>query len=141
MTSEGEAVGNVVNAEDKINQLIDKHQEIDKHKRHCEELNSAVDLLQKYKRYASIQREINMIREAAQNTIGHLKDLLNKKNKIVERYKRKLIEAQQNIGQEKYGDCVKDGCQTNLDESSHTIEKLIKAAEKVKLRMSAILSL
>ena len=73
-----------------------------------------------------------MIREASQNTIGHLKDLLNEKNKIVERYKRKLIEAQQNIGQEKYGDCIKDGCQTNLDESSHTIEKLRKAAEKVE---------
>ena len=73
-----------------------------------------------------------MIREAAQNTIDHLKDLLNKKNKIVERYKRKIIEAQQNIGQGKYGYCIKDGCQTNLDKSSHTIEKLIKAAEKVE---------
>ena len=41
-----------------------------------------------------------MIREAAHNTIGHLKYLINKKNKIVERYKRNLIEAQQNIGQE-----------------------------------------
>ena len=40
-----------------------------------------------------------MIREAAQNTIGHLKYLLNENNKIVERYKRKLIEAQQDIGQ------------------------------------------
>ena len=83
----------------KINQLIEKHQEIEKHKRHCEELNSALDLSQKFKRDASIQREINMIIEAAQNTIGHLKDLINEKNKIVERYKRKLIESQQNIGQ------------------------------------------
>ena len=71
---------------------------------------------------ASIQCIINMIREAAQNTIGHLKDIIIERNKIVERYKRKLIEAQQNIGQEKYGDCINDGCQTNLDESSHTIE-------------------
>ena len=73
-----------------------------------------------------------MIREAAQNTIGHLKYLLNEKNKIVERYKRKLIESQQDIGQEKYGDCIKDGCQTNLNENSHTIEKLRKEAEKVE---------
>ena len=73
-----------------------------------------------------------MIREAAQNTIGRLKDLLNENNKIVERYKRNPIEAQQDIGQEKYGDFIKDGFQTNLDESSHTIEKLIKAAEKVE---------
>ena len=34
-------------------------------------------------------------------------------------------------GKKKYGDCIKDGCQTNLDESSHTIEKLRKSAEKV----------
>ena len=100
--SEGEAFCNVVDVEDKINQLIDKHQEIEKHKRHCEELNSALDLSQKYnKKDASIQREINMIREAAQNTIGHMKDFPNKKNKMVERYKRKLIESQQDIGQEK----------------------------------------
>ena len=69
-----------------------------------------------------------MIREAAQNTIGHLKDLINEKNKIVERYKRKLIEAKRYIGQEKYGDCIKYRCQTNLDEISHTIEKLVKSA-------------
>ena len=81
MPSEGEAFFNVVDVEDKINQLIDKHQEIEKHKRHCEELNSALDLSQKYnKKDASIQREINMIREAAHNTIGHLKDLLNETN-------------------------------------------------------------
>ena len=122
-----------MDVEDRINQLINKHQEIDKHKRHCEELNSALDLSQKNnKKDASIQREINMIREAAQNTIGYLKYLLNKNNKTVDRYKRKLIEAQQDIGQEKYGDCIKDGCQTNLDESSHTIEKMRKAAEKVE---------
>ena len=41
-----------------------------------------------------------MIREAAHNTIGHNKDILNKKNKIVERHKKKLIEAQQNTGQD-----------------------------------------
>ena len=62
---------------------------------------------------ASIQREINMIREAAHNTIVHLKDVLNKKKKIVERYKRKLIESQQDIGKEKYEDCIKDCCQIN----------------------------
>ena len=45
--SEGEAFCNVVDVEDKINQLIDKHQEIEKQKRHCEELNSALYLLQK----------------------------------------------------------------------------------------------
>ena len=73
-----------------------------------------------------------MIIEAAQITIGHLKYLLNKRKKIVERYKRNLIESQQNIGQEKYGDCKKYGCQTNLDESSHTIEKLRNSAERVK---------
>ena len=101
MPSEGEAFFNVVDVEDKINQLIDKHHEIEKRKRHFEELNSALDLSQKYnKNDASIQREINMIRKASQNTIGHLKYLLNKKNKIVERYKRKLLEVQQDIGQE-----------------------------------------
>ena len=73
-----------------------------------------------------------MIIEAAQITIGHLKYLLNKRKKIVERHKRNLIESQQNIGQEKYGDCKKYGCQTNLDESSHTIEKLRKAAENLE---------
>ena len=131
MPSEREEFCNVVDVEYKINQSIDKHQEIEKHKKHCEELNSDLDLSQKYnKKYASIQREINMIRD--QNTIGHLKDLLNKKNKIVDRYKRKLIEAQQNIGQEKYGDCIKYDCQTNLEEISHTVEKLIKAGEKVE---------
>ena len=33
----------------------------------------------------SIQREINMIIQAAHNIIGNLKDILNEKNKIVER--------------------------------------------------------
>ena len=73
-----------------------------------------------------------MIREAAQNTIGHIKDLLKKREHIVDRYQRKLIEGQQDKGQEKYGDCIKYGCQTNLDESIHTIEKLRKDAEKVE---------
>ena len=62
----------------------------------------------------SIQREINMMREAAQNTIGHPKDLPNEKNNIFERHKRNLIER------------IKDVCQTNLSESSHTVEKLRK---------------
>ena len=35
------------------------------------------------------------------------------------------------MGQEKYKDCIKYGFQTNLDESSHTIGKLIKEAENV----------
>ena len=99
--SEGEAFCNVVDVEYKINKLIGKYQEI----------NSALDLLQKYiKKYASIQREIKVIIEAAYNTIGHIKDLLNKQNKIVEKYNRKPIESQLNIGQEKYGDSIKDGC-------------------------------
>ena len=63
-----------------------------------------------------------MIIEAAQITIGHIKYLLSKRKKIVERHKRNLIESQQNIGQEKYVDYIKYDCQTNLDESSHTIE-------------------
>ena len=67
-----------------------------------------------------------MIREAAQNTIVYLKDFLKEKNKIVDRYKRKIIEPQQEIGQEKYGDCIKYSCQTNLDGSSNTNEKLRK---------------
>ena len=46
--SEGEALGNVVDVENKIKQLIKKHQEIEKHKWHCEELNSALYLSQKY---------------------------------------------------------------------------------------------
>ena len=55
----------------------------EKRKRHYEELNSFLDLLQKYKRDASIQRVINMIREDAHNTIGNIKYLLNEKNKLV----------------------------------------------------------
>ena len=75
-----------MDVEDKINQLIEKHQEIEKHKMYCEELNSALDLSQKFnKKDALIQREINMIRKAAHNNIDHLKDLLNEKNKIFER--------------------------------------------------------
>ena len=72
-----------------------------------------------------------MIKEASQNIIDYLKDIFNSKNNMVEKYKRDLIENQQNIGQEKYGECIKDGCQTNLHEISHTIEKLIKASERV----------
>ena len=36
------------------------------------------------------------------------------------------------MGQGKYRDCIQYGCQTNLDESSHTIEKEIKEAEKLE---------
>ena len=59
-----------------------------------------------------------MMREAAQNTIVHIKYLLNKNNKKVERHKRKLTEYHQNIGAIR----IKYGCQTNLDERSHTNE-------------------
>ena len=64
-----------------------------------------------------------MIIEAAHNTIGHLEDLLNEKNKILEIYKMELIEFQQNMVQVNYIYCIKYCCQDNLDESSHTIEK------------------
>ena len=36
------------------------------------------------------------------------------------------------MGQEKYKDCIKYGCQTNLDESVHTVGKLRKSDEKVE---------
>ena len=72
-----------------------------------------------------------MILEAAHNIIDHLKYLLNENNKIVESHKSNIIEYQTNMGQEKYGDFIKYYCQTNLDEISHTIEKLRKAADKV----------
>ena len=38
---------------------------------------------------ASIQHEINMIGEALQNNIGHIKDILNKNNNKVESHKSK----------------------------------------------------
>ena len=41
-----------------------------------------------------------MIKEAAHTTIGNLKDIPNENNKIVESNKKKLIEDQQNIGQD-----------------------------------------
>ena len=50
---------------------------MEKHKGRYEELNGALDLSQKYKKYAAIKYEINMIRESAHNTIGNLKYLLN----------------------------------------------------------------
>ena len=40
------------------------------------------------------------MREAAHNTIGHIKDIPNEKKNIFERHKRNLIEAQQNMGQD-----------------------------------------
>ena len=49
---------------------------------------------------ASIQCIINMIREAAQNTIFHLKDIKNENNKIVYRNNKKLIEALKNMGRD-----------------------------------------
>ena len=73
-----------------------------------------------------------MIREYAQNIIDHLKDLINEKNNLVDRYNTNLIEYQQNTGKEKYGDSRKDGCQTKLDESRHNFEKLMKSDEKVE---------
>ena len=69
--------------------LLQTQQEIEKHRSNCEELDSASYLLQK--KYASIQCEINMIREAAQNIIEHLKDIPNKNNNTVHSYKRKII--------------------------------------------------
>ena len=63
-----------------------------------------------------------MITEAAQNIIDYIKDILNERNKIVERYKRNVIESEENMGKEKYRDLIKDGCQNNFDESRHTIE-------------------
>ena len=57
--------------------LLHTQQEIYKQNIHCEKLNSALNLLQKYNKYAPIQREINMIREAAENSIDHIKALFN----------------------------------------------------------------
>ena len=68
-----------------------------------------------------------MIRKVANNTIVYLKDLLNEKKEIVERYKRKLIESKENTGKGNYRDCIEDGFQTYLDEISHTIDKMRKA--------------
>ena len=48
-------------------------------------------LITEIPKHASIQREINMIREDEQNTIGNIKDILNEKNKIVYRYKRNIF--------------------------------------------------
>ena len=42
-----------------------------------------------------------MISESAQNSIGIIKDILNEKNKIVESYKRKLIDAKKIWGKER----------------------------------------
>ena len=41
-----------------------------------------------------------MIREAAHDTIGNIKDILNENNKLVDKHKRNPIEAQQNMGQD-----------------------------------------
>ena len=41
-----------------------------------------------------------MIIEAAQNTIGHNKYLLNENNKIVERHNREINEDQNNMGRD-----------------------------------------
>ena len=38
------------------------------------------------------------------------------------------------MGQGKYGYCIKDGFQTNLDESRNTIEKLRKATENLECK-------
>ena len=72
-----------------------------------------------------------MIRESAQNNIGHMKDIINENNKIVERHPRILIEPQKITGHGKYWDCTKGGFQNNLDESSNTIEKPIKVSGRV----------
>ena len=80
---------------------------------HCEEFNSALDLFHEYRKDALIQREINMIIEAAHNTIGRIEDLINENNKIVDSCKIKLIESQLNMGQVNYGYCINYGCQNN----------------------------
>ena len=46
----------------------------------------------------SIQREINMVIETEQNIIYHLRYILNEREKIVQICKRKIIEAQKNMG-------------------------------------------
>ena len=43
----------------------------------------------------------------------------------------KPIASQKNMGKWKYRDSKNYSCQTNLDESSHTIEKLRKSAKRV----------
>ena len=48
-----------------------------------------------------------MVRESEQNIIDHIKYILNNNYKIFERGKRKLLEAQHNMGQENYGDYIK----------------------------------
>ena len=45
------------------------------------------------------------------------------------------------MGQVNYGYCIKYGCQNNLGESSHTIEKLIKSAENVEFEYERHLEL
>ena len=60
-----------------------------------------------------------------------MKDVLNENINIFERYDRKIIEPQTNMGQENYRDCIKDGFQANFDELIHPIGKLIKPAEKI----------
>ena len=55
-----------------------------------------------------------MLRESAQSIIDHIKYIFNDNNKIFEWYKRKLIEAQKNIGQENCRDCIKYCCRNNL---------------------------
>ena len=62
-----------------------------------------------------------MIRDYAHNTIDHLKDIINEDNNIVKRYKMNLLEDQQNMGQEKYRDCINYFLKINLDEITHTI--------------------
>ena len=63
-----------------------------------------------------------MIKEAAKSTIGHLKDILNKKNNISDSNKRKIIESPKKYGSR----FIKYGCENNLDERIHTIEKMRK---------------
>ena len=104
------------------------HIKKEEHNSNHEELNSALDLLQKYKRDASIQREINMIREAAHNIIVHIKYILNEKNKLFERHKRNIIESQQTMGQEVKNMVAK----LTWTKSDIPLKTLIKADEKVE---------
>ena len=63
------------------------------------QLNSALDLLQKYKNN-SIPREINMLREGAQNTIGSIKDTPTKRKRKLRGTKGKYLKTKEVWGKE-----------------------------------------
>ena len=63
--------------------LLYEKKEIEKHKRLYEELNSALDSSQEYKKDTSIQHEINITRNAAHNTIIHLNISVQKRTRYM----------------------------------------------------------